>query len=136
GPAEIAELSRRALDVILTRPFRVGPLPPALVYDELLERIRRRVSRGRPIYITVGYGPLKNQNAVPYSRADWAELFALTHLAALHNKVQAVYPPGLQFRIVFDDSTLLIANRVDRSLIDSYIASIGNLIHALGYRGL
>lgn len=134
--AEVAELSRRALDAILTRPFRVGPLPPALVYDELLERVGRRVSRGRPIYITVGYGPLKNQNAVPYSRADWAELFALAHLAALHNKVQAIYPPGLQIRIVFDDSTLIMANRVDRRLINSYTASVGRLIRGLGYEGL
>ena len=136
SPADIPDISRRALDTILTRQFRVGPLPCELVYNELLDRVRRRVHRGERIFITVGYGPLKNQNAVPYSRADWAELFALTHLAALHNKVQAVYPPGLQFRIVFDDSTLIIANRVDRRLINSYIASIGTLIHALGYQGL
>jgi hypothetical protein len=135
-PAEVAEMSRQALDAILTRQFRVGPLPDTSVYAALLDRVERRVRRGERIFITVGYGPLKNQNAVPYSRADWAELFALTHLAALHNKVQAVYPPGLQFRIVFDDSTLIIANRVDRRLINSYIASIGNLTHALGYRGL
>jgi len=135
-PAETADVSRKALDAILTRQFRVGPLPGAAVHAQLLDRVERRVRRGERIFITVGYGPLKNQNAVPYSRADWAELFALTHLAALHNKVQAVYPPGLEFRIVFDDSTLIIANRVDRRLIDSYIASIGNLIHALGYRGL
>lgn len=133
---EIDAVARRALDALLTRPFRVGPLPSAPVYAGLLERVARRVGRGERIYVTVGYGPLKNQNAVSYSRADWAELFALTHLAALHNKVQAVYPPGLQFRIVFDDSTLIIANRVDRRLIDSYIASIGALIGALGYEGL
>jgi hypothetical protein len=136
APSQIAEVSRQALDAILTRQFRVGPLPDAAVHAELLDRVERRVRRGERIFITVGYGPLKNQNAVPYSRADWAELFALTHLAALHNKVQAIYPPGLQFRIVFDDSTLIIANRVDRTLIRSYIASISNLVHALGYRGL
>jgi hypothetical protein len=136
SPAEASDLARRALDTILTRQFRVGPLPAEPVYNELLDRVRRRVRRGEQIFITVGYGPLKNQNAVPYRRADWAELFALTHLAALHNKVQAVYSPGLQFRIVFDDSTLIIANRVDRRLIDSYVRSIGTLIHALGYQGL
>jgi len=136
SPAEATAISRRALDTILTRPFRVGPLPTESVYAELLERVHRRVRRSERIYITIGYGPLKNQNSVSYSRADWAELFALAHLAALHNKVQAVYPPGLEFRIVFDDSTLIIANRVDHRLIDSYTASISNLIDALGYRGL
>jgi hypothetical protein len=136
SPADVAGFARQALDAILTRQFRVGPLPAEPVYDELLDRVQRRVRRGERIFITVGYGPLKNQNAVSYSRADWAELFALTHLAAMHNKVQAVYPPGLQFRIVFDDSTLIIANRVDRRLINSYVASIGTLIHALGYQGL
>ena len=47
-------------------------------------------------------------NAV-YLQADWAEFFALCHLAAWHNKVQAVYPPGLCLRVMFDDATLVIA---------------------------
>jgi hypothetical protein len=118
---------------MLTRPFRVGPLPPPQVYDQLLDRVRRCVGRGRPIGVTVGYGPLKNQNAVPYSRADWAEFFALCHLVAWHNKVQAAYPPGLSIQIVFDDSTLVLANRADKGLMKSYMGSIVELIQALGF---
>jgi hypothetical protein len=127
------EPARAALDTMLTRQFRVGPLPPQPVYDGLLERIRRCVCRGQPIRVTVGYGPLKNQNGVSYSRADWAEFFALCHLVAWHNKVQAVYPPGLSIRIVYDDSTLVVANRADRGLMQSYMSSIGSLIEALGF---
>jgi hypothetical protein len=130
------EVARAVLDAMLTRPFRVGALPPPDVYDALLERVRRRVRRGQPIYVTQGYAPLKNLNVVTCSRADWAEFFALCHLAAWHNKVQAVYPPGLRIQMAFDDATLTMANHADRRAIDSYITSIRQLIPALGLDGL
>jgi hypothetical protein len=132
----IDHYARAALDVILTRQYRVGPLPEPLIYQELLERVRFFVAQGKPITITVGYGPLKNQNAVPYSAADWAEFFALTHLASWHNKVQKVYPPGLTIQIVFDDTTLVMANHADKSLMRSYMSSIAGLIKALGYESI
>ena len=121
---EADRLARAALDAMLTRPFRVGVRPGPEIYDKLLRRVRRSVDRCRPIPITLGYGPMKNPNAVSDSRADWAEFFALNHLIKWHNKVQRVYPPGLAIRIVFDDSTLIMANRADPGKIASYIASI------------
>jgi hypothetical protein len=129
----LEERSRAVLDTMLTRQFRVGPLPPAEVYDQFLERVRRRVRRGEPVHVTVGYGPLKNPNAVPYSEADWAEFFALCHLVDWHNKVRAVYPPGLALDIVFDDSTLVLANHADKGQIRSYTASVAALLRALGF---
>jgi hypothetical protein len=130
---QVEETARAALDAMLTRPFRVGPLPPPEEYAELLLRVRLAVAKNRPIFVTLGYGPLKNQNAVPHSRADWAEFFALCHLVTWHNKVQYIYAPGLQVRIVFDDSTLVMANRADRRLIRSYTNSIAELIRVLGF---
>jgi hypothetical protein len=118
---------------MLTRQFRVGPLPPPELYEQFLGPIRRFVRKGKPIKVMVGYGPLKNPNAVSHRRADWAEFFALCHLVSWHNKVQRVYAPGLQFQIVFDDETLLIANGADRGLIASYTGSIAELIRVLGY---
>src|SRR5271157_5356081 len=129
--AEADRLARAALDAMLTRPFRVGVRPGPEIYDQLLRRVRRSVGHGRAIPITLGYGPMKNPNAASESRADWAEFFALNHLINWHNKVQTVYPPGLAIRIVFDDSTLIIANRADPSQITSYIASIRALIGVL-----
>jgi hypothetical protein len=134
--AEVDKVARAALDTMLTRQFRVGPLPGPEVYEELLLRVRRKVQKNQPIYVTVGYGPIKNLHAVNYSRADWAEFFALCHLVAWHNKVQAVYAPGLQIRIVFDDTTLAMANRAEWKLMKSYMASIGELIRMLGFDGL
>jgi hypothetical protein len=131
-PERVEPLARATLDAMLTRPFRVGPLPSADAYEALLERVRRRVRRGQPIVITQGYAPLKNPNAVARSRADWAEVFALLHLAAWHNKVQAVYPPGLRIQIAFDDATLTMANHADREAMRSYITSVQGLIPVLG----
>lgn len=133
-PENVEQLARTALDTMLTRQYRVGPLPSAEVYEQFLKPIRRYVAKGKPIRVTVGYGPLKNPNAVSYSRADWAEFFALCHLVAWHNKVQRVYPPGLQFQIYFDDETLLLANDANKGLMRSYMSSIADLIRVLGYQ--
>jgi len=130
---QVEKQARAVLDAMLTRSFRVGPLPPAEIYDQLLERVRRQVRRSRPVAVTVGYGPLKNPIAVPQSRADWAEFFALCHLVAWHNKVQAIYPPGLSLRIAFDDTTLVMANHADKSRIASYTRSVAELIRTLGF---
>jgi hypothetical protein len=123
SPSErIEKLARTALDTLLTRQFRVGPLPSAEMYEQFLAPIRRFVRKGKPIRFLVGYGPLKNPNAVPSSRADWAEFFALCHLAAWHNKVHHVYPPGLQVQIVFDDGR---AGSRDARLSTSSVNSCG-----------
>ncbi len=132
----VEQLARTVLDTMLTRQFRVGPLPSADMYEQFLAPIRRFVLRGKPIRVTVGYGPLKNPNVVAHSRADWAEFFALCHLVAWHNKVQRVYPPGLQFQIYFDDETLLLANFADKRLMRSYMSSIADLIRLLGYQSV
>jgi hypothetical protein len=134
--SQVDMVSRAALDNMLTRPFRVGPLPSPEVYNELLVRVRRKVRRGQPIHVTVGYAPLKNLHAVQFSRAEWAEFFALCRLAVWHKKVQSVYPPGLRIRIAFDDSTLIIANHADKQAINSYIESIERLIPALSLERL
>ena len=42
SPERVEELSRAALDTMLTRQFRVGPLPAKDAYDQLLERVRLR----------------------------------------------------------------------------------------------
>src|SRR6185437_7413713 len=71
-PAEqsIEDLARSILDTMLTRQFRVGPLPSADLYEQFLAPIRRFVRKGKPVRVTVGYGPLKNPNGVAHSRAD------------------------------------------------------------------
>jgi hypothetical protein len=136
GPEHVEQLARTALDTMLTRQFRVGPLPSAEMYEKFLAPIRRFVAKGKPIRVTVGYGPHKNPNAVAHSRADWAEFFALGHLVAWHNKVQRVYPPGLQFQIYFDDETLLLANFANKSIMRSYMSSVADLIRVLGYQAV
>jgi hypothetical protein len=133
GGARAEEQARAVLDTMLTRQFRVGPLPPPEVYEHLLAPVRHFVGRGKPVKVSLGYGPLKNAHAVAHAGADWAEFFALCHLVAWHNKVQQVYAPGLQFQIVFDDETLLLANHADRGRMNAYTSSVGDLIRLLGF---
>jgi hypothetical protein len=130
---QVDTTSRAVLDILLTRPFRNGKFPENDDYTRQLRCVRYWVRRSRPIRINVGYAPMKNLNAARESRADWAEFFALCHLCAWHNKVQAVYPPGLHIKIVFDDAAVAMANRPDRAHMDSYIDSASQLIARLGY---
>jgi hypothetical protein len=133
APHEVDGLAKAVLDAMLTRPFRISKLPPEEEYAQLLAKVRHWVAKGKAVRITLGYAPMKNLNAVRISRADWSEFFALTHLCTWHNKVCSVYPPGLRIKIIFDDSTVSMANRPDRRHMDNYITSIGRLIKVLGY---
>ncbi len=129
----VDRISRSVLDALLTRPFRNSKFPHADDYARQLARVRHWVRRGQPIRINMGYAPMKNLNAARTSRADWAEFFALCHLCDWHNKAQAVYPPGLSIKIVFDDAAVNLANRPERAPMDSYIRSVGLLVKLLGY---
>jgi hypothetical protein len=130
---EVQRLARETLDAMLTRRWRVTPWPPEDEYRELLSRVQHWVQRGKPIKIMLGYAPMKNPKTVRRPQADWAEFFALGHLAAWHNKVCSVYPPGVRIKIIFDDSTVRMANRYALEPMDSYINSVGRLIKAMGY---
>ncbi len=135
-PDKIESLSKAALDAMLVRDFRVTPFPPAEEYSQLLERVRHWVGRSAPIRVRIGYGPMKNPLTVDHTGADWAEFFALCHFAAWHKKVQAVYPPGLRIKIVFDDSTVRMANRYSKKPMQDYMQSLARLIPAMGYESL
>jgi hypothetical protein len=131
--ADVDRLAREALDTMLTRQYRVTPMPADDEYADMLGRVRHFVARGKPIRVMIGYGPMKNPNTVPHVHCDWAEFFALCHLCTWHNKVCGVYPPGLRIKIVFDDSTIRMANRHAREPMNAYMSSIAGLIKALGY---
>lgn len=130
---DTTSLANAVLDAMLVRAFRVTPFPPPDEYSVLLSRVQYWVRRGRPIHVMLGYGPLKNPKTVSHTRADWAEFFALGHLAAWHNKVASIYPPGLRIKIVFDDSTIRMANRYAYAPMNDYIRSVGELIKAMRY---
>jgi hypothetical protein len=132
-PEKVDGLAKTALDAMLVRAFRVGTLPSDEDYAELLARVRHWVGRGEPIRIMIGYAPMKNPKSVDHTRADWAEFFALAHLVGWHNKVAAVYPPGLRIKIIFDDSTIRMANRYGWGPMKDYMGSIQQLIHAMRY---
>src|SRR5262245_21379893 len=131
--ADVDKLARATLDTMLTRQYRVTPMPPEQEYQELLARVRHWVAGGRPVRIMLGYAPMKNPNTVRRPQADWAEFFALCHLCTWHNKVCSVYPPGLRIKIIFDVSTIRMANRHSAAPMKSYMASVGRLMKSLGY---
>ena len=135
-PDEVDSVSKAALDAILVRKFRVTKLPDDEERRQLFSRVRYFVRRSRPIQIRLGYAPMKNQNAVTYSHCDWSEFFAFCLLAEWYTKVVSAYPPGLQIKLVFDDASVLMANKIDRRYMDVYIQSIRRLIHHLQYETL
>ncbi len=136
-PADrVEETARAALDAALTRDFRIGKFPQDSEYREMLGKVRHWVGRGQPIRVKIGYAPMKNLNVVSESRVDWAEFFALCHLAAWDRKISSVYPPGVRICIIFDDSTISMANRSERPQMKAYMSSVWDLVGAMGYRSL
>jgi len=133
-PSEVAPLAKAVLDAMLVRAFRVTPLPPPDEYAQLLARVAHWVRRGKPIRVLIGYGPMKNPKTTSHACADWSEFFALAHLAAWHNKVCAVYPPGLRIKIIFDDSTIRMANRHTKAPMEDYMRSVDKLVRGMGYQ--
>ncbi|MDA0834417.1 MAG: hypothetical protein O2955_15965 [Planctomycetota bacterium] len=133
-PSErVDDTARNVLDAMLTRPFRMTPFPEGEEYQGLFDRVRYWVGKGTAIRIRIGYGPMKNLNNARHSRAEWAEFFALSHLCAWYNKVRENYSPGLRIKIVFDDSTIRMANRHDHNHMASYMKSVKALVAAMGY---
>jgi len=130
---DVDEVAKETLDTMLVRAYRVAPLPPPDEYAHLLSRVRHWVKRGQPIRVMLGYAPMKNPRTTPHTHADWAEFFALCHLCSWHNKVSSVYPPGLRIKIIFDDSTIRMANRYARTPMIDYMRSVGRLIRAMEY---
>jgi hypothetical protein len=133
-PGKVPQIAEATLAAMSTRRFRIGKMPEGEEYERLLGRVEHWVRQGEAIRITLGYGPMKNPNSTPYSRADWADYFALCNLCAWHNKVQEVYPPGLRIKLVFDDSTARMVLRAPWRKMNSYIRSIRRLIGVLGYK--
>ncbi|HEX4412802.1 MAG TPA: hypothetical protein VH107_04180 [Lacipirellulaceae bacterium] len=136
APEKVESVAKTALTTMLVRDFRVTPLPPPDEHAQLLARVLHWVRKSKPIRVRIGYAPMKNACTVDHTSADWAEFFSLCHLGAWHNKVQAVYPPGLEIRIIFDDSTVRMANQYDTAPMEDYMQSIGRLIKTLGYESL
>lgn len=132
-PSQVDQLAKKTLDAMLVRRWRVTPLPPQEEYDQLLARVKHWVARGEPIRIMLGYAPMKNPKTVPHTHADWAEFFAFCHLCTWHNKVCTVYPPGVRIKIIFDDSTVRMANRYPKKPMNEFIRSVGQLAKSMKY---
>ncbi len=133
-PEQVDALAKATLDAMLIRRWRVTPWPADHEYQELLRRVRHWVQRGKPVKVMLGYAPMKNPKTVPHAHADWSEFFALGHLCAWHNKVREVYPPSVRIKIIFDDSTVRMANRYAAAPMKEYMTSVGRLIKLLGYQ--
>ena len=131
---QVDALAKSTLDAMLIRRWRVTPWPADAEYQELLRRVRHWVARGKPIKVMLGYAPMKNPKTVSHTHADWSEFFALGHLCAWHNKICEAYPPGVRIKIIFDDSTVRLANQYAPAPMNEYIRSVGRLIRLLGYQ--
>jgi pyoverdine/dityrosine biosynthesis protein len=133
---EVEKLAHNTLCAILSRDFRVGRFPSEEEFNQLLRHVQYWVKQGKPIQVRIGYAPVKNLNVSKHTHVDWAEFFSLCHLSQWHNKVSAVYPPGIQVRIFFDDAMMRLANHVDPQRIQSYKESFQKLVKAMGFEQL
>jgi pyoverdine/dityrosine biosynthesis protein Dit1 len=75
----------------------------------MLSALRRCITRGSPVQLTVLAFPFKVPNPAKVGARrlpDFAELAAIRHLRSLRDAVATVYPPGLELHILHDGSLI------------------------------
>jgi|GEM_PF-3603368 len=93
--------------------------------------ISNSVKSGQPISLILGHGPSKNLNNCEFSEVDWSELFCLSQLAFLNQKIKEIYKPGLKIRFFLDDLRAESSNGLSIKHTLSYFKSFQELIKKL-----
>lgn len=138
-PANLGNMSQ-VLDA-LTEAFvssgqnRQGPAPTPEGYVAIRRVLLHYIERQEPISVLVPWGSKKPKNSMSI---DVADLFALKQLEALHNRVRAVYAPGVHVNVGIEDlgGRFLWKDRESLSSSATYVNEFVRLTEILGYSWL
>src|SRR5208282_4058246 len=102
---------------------------------DMLGAIDRRVRADKPVQLTLIAFPFKVPNPAkvgPRRMPDLAELAALVQLYKLHQNAKAIYPPGLEIRIIHDGAYIADVFGVTQEEVCAYETYFSRLVEALG----
>jgi pyoverdine/dityrosine biosynthesis protein Dit1 len=97
----------------------------------MLSAVRRCTKHGLPIQLTLLAFPFKVPNPAKVGARrlpDFAELAAIRHLSAFREAIQIVYPPGLEFHILHDGSTIADVFGIELQEVHQYEAYFAKLV--------
>lgn len=100
--------------LIGSKATRYGPLPCLTNYNYLSDVVHRYVKKNAPIDVVVMWGAAKGYARFRnHLHADVADLLALRRMKKVNDEVRQHYPPGVVFRIVWENLTELMMSPLD-----------------------
>lgn len=99
--------------------------------------IETKVAHGRPIAFFLLYNGGYRASPFPDGHGlifqpDQTELLLLLQISLLQQKIEAVYPPGIEFSIVINNGVAWWVNDIPLEATENYVARLRNLIRACG----
>lgn len=115
--------------------LRFGPLPNPERQNRMRKVIETAVMHQEPIPVLVGWGSCKLASYDLDGVLDVSEIEALRQITFLKERIQGIYPPGIEVRIrVEDTGALWLFGEKFRPAINAYAQQFGQLIEILGLR--
>jgi len=131
-------LAKTITDILIHRVFNFqsrGRLTSLL--PQVQQNLLRQLSQGGPIRFFLLYNggyrasPLPDEPSLIFE-PDQTELMLLYQVALLHEKVRAIYAPGIQFFIVVNNGVALWVNDVPLKATQAYAKELRRMIDWLG----
>ena len=139
--AQHQALADTIADILTHRAFNFqsrGRLTPLL--PQVKQNLLRQLSRGDPIRFYLLYNggyrasPFPDEPSLIFE-PDQTELMLLYQIALLHEKVRAIYTPGIQFFIVVNNGVALWVNDIPIKATQAYASQLRRMIDWLGAAG-
>ncbi len=136
--AQHQALAKTIADILTHRVFNFqsrGRLTPLL--PQVQQNLLRQLSQGGPIRFFLLYNggyrasPLPDEPSLIFE-PDQTELMLLYQVALLHEKVRAIYAPGIQFFIVVNNGVALWVNDIPLKATQAYANQLRRMIDWLG----
>ena len=131
-------LARAIINILTQRVFNFqsrGRLAPLL--PQVQQNLLRQLSRGGPIHLFLLYNggyrasPFPDEPSLIFE-PDQTELMLIYQIALLHEKVRAIYPPGIQFYIVVNNGVALWVNDIPLEATQDYACKLRRMVGWLG----
>jgi hypothetical protein len=135
GEDRVAEETLAVLTASAVRKGSLDQMELEACREDMLDTLRRCISAGKPIQLTLMAFPFKVPNPAKVgsrTMPDLAELTSILRLCHLREKIEACYEPGLEVHLIHDGSYIADIFGVDREEVRLYEAYLKRLIEASG----
>lgn len=136
--SEVDLLTNGLVDILVHRFFNYQSKKNSLhILPGIRQTMALSIALGRPIPFLYLYNggyrasPFPNDSSLIFN-PDFTELMLLYQLALLHQKIRAVYSPGMEFTIVINNGVAQYVNEVPLVATQHYVQQLRAMINRVG----